>query len=87
MAEETMAELLDAEAVADQLEALDANIAELDAQLLKLRAVTQAAVRSDALDVGAAKGAAAVLITALNDARGWRARLAEIRRAAQTEAT
>ena len=38
----------DAEAVADQIEALDANIAELDAQLLKLRAVTQAAIRSDA---------------------------------------
>jgi hypothetical protein len=84
-----MAEPIDAEAtreaVADQLEALDANIAELDAQLLKLHAVTKAAIRAGALDADAAKRTALILITALNDARGWRARFAEVRRVAQTE--
>jgi hypothetical protein len=70
------------QALADQLDSLDTNIAELDAQLLKLRAVIQAAIRSGALDADTAKKVALTLIAALSEARGWQSRLAEIRRAA-----
>jgi hypothetical protein len=86
-----MAESIDAEAardvVAEEMQSIDAMIADLNSQLMKLGAVTRAAIRAGALDASGAKRVRAVLITALNDARGWRARLAEIRRATQTEAS
>jgi hypothetical protein len=75
------------DAVAEGMQSIDAMISDLDSQVMKLHALTKAAIRSGALDASGAKRVCAVLITARNDARGWRARLAEIRRATQTEAS